>query len=147
MECRAPFSPYNLRLYRQTYFGIRDVLSPLVRSRSVSVLPMQRAHEGRAWLLEICPASTLKQSNRYAPYKGRTADHRAMRERVLAWLHETCSVSVYDSKLRSTIVDESSGDALDSVIAALAVFRALRDPARFAADGSNAYRIEGYVYA
>jgi hypothetical protein len=147
VECHTPFSPYNLRLYRQTYFGIRDVLSPLVRSRSVSVLPMQRAQKGRAWLLEICPASTLKKSNRYAPYKGRTADRRATRERMLAWMHATCSVSVHDSTLRSTISDDSDGDALDSVIAALAVFRALRDPARLAADGNEAYRIEGYVYA
>ena len=28
IEAKTPFSPYNLRLYRQTYFGIRDVLGP-----------------------------------------------------------------------------------------------------------------------
>jgi hypothetical protein len=30
-ESHTPFSPYNIRLYRQTYFGIRDVLGPLLR--------------------------------------------------------------------------------------------------------------------
>jgi hypothetical protein len=29
-ESHTPFSPYNIRLYRQTYFGISDVLAPVV---------------------------------------------------------------------------------------------------------------------
>lgn len=37
---QTPFSPYNRRLYRQTYYGIRDVLAPLVRDQLVCVLPM-----------------------------------------------------------------------------------------------------------
>ncbi len=30
IESKTPFSPYNLRLYRQTYYGLRDVIGPLV---------------------------------------------------------------------------------------------------------------------
>lgn len=40
-ESHTPFSPYNLWLYRQTYFGIRDLLRPLVHDGLVSVLRMQ----------------------------------------------------------------------------------------------------------
>jgi hypothetical protein len=60
-EAKTPFSPYNLRLYRQTYFGISNVLRPLVAKGLVRVLPMQRPKEGKPWVLEICPASTLKK--------------------------------------------------------------------------------------
>src|SRR5512143_2660026 len=42
VEAQTPFSPYNLRLYRQTYYGLRDVIAPLVCERAVRVLPMQR---------------------------------------------------------------------------------------------------------
>ena len=31
-ESRVPFAAYNLRIYRQTYHGIRDILAPLLRS-------------------------------------------------------------------------------------------------------------------
>lgn len=64
-ESHTPFSPYNLRLFRQTCFGIRSVLAPLVRDGLVSVVPMQRPAADKPWLLEICPASTLKARNLY----------------------------------------------------------------------------------
>jgi len=71
IEAKTPFSPYNLRLYRQTYFGIRDVLGPLIKNNRVCALPMQKPLPDRAWVLEICPASTLKKENLSLPYKGR----------------------------------------------------------------------------
>ena len=46
-EARTPFSPYNLRLYRQTYFGIRDLLAPLIATGRVNVLPMQPPLPGK----------------------------------------------------------------------------------------------------
>ena len=58
-------SIFRLRLYRQTYFGIRDVLYPLARDQQVCVLPMQSVLPDRAWILKICPASTLKRENLY----------------------------------------------------------------------------------
>jgi hypothetical protein len=69
-QSRTPFSPYNLRLYRQTYFGLREVLYPLVRDRQAAVLPMQRPCRDKAWVLEICPASTLKREGLYPSVQG-----------------------------------------------------------------------------
>jgi hypothetical protein len=60
-QSATPFSPYNLRLFRQTYYGIRDLLHPLVRQGAASVRPMQPVEPDRPWILEICPASTLKR--------------------------------------------------------------------------------------
>jgi hypothetical protein len=59
-EQHAPFCPHNIRLFRQTFHGIRDVIGPLVTNGSACVLPMQKPLPDRAWLLEICPSSTIR---------------------------------------------------------------------------------------
>ncbi len=144
LESRTPFSPYNLRVYRQTYFGIRELLAPLVRDGSACVPPMQRALPGKPWILEICPASLLKLERLYKPpYKGVGQAHRAARARILSEIEKSVPLSV-PSRLRRMLLDDRGGDALDSVIAACGAFRALRNPDGLDADG--AYALEGYVY-
>lgn len=147
-KSKTPFSPYNLRLYRQTYYGIRDVLHPLVRDQLACVLPMQSALPDRPWIMEICPASTLKLrwKDTYSPYKGRTDEHRAARASILERLEAIGALSIPAQAVRLKILEDRGGDALDSVIATLATSRALRDPALLAVQISNAYALEGYVY-
>jgi hypothetical protein len=145
-ESQTPFSPYNLRLYRQTYYGIRDVLHPLVRDDLACVLPMQPARPGRSWVLEICPASTLKREGLYKPYKGKTDAHRASREVILDQLQAVAPLAIPRQAVRAAILEDRGGDALDSVVAALAVLRALRDPSLRTVEGYVAHTVEGYVY-
>lgn len=146
-ESQTPFSPYNLRLYRQTYFGIRDVLHPLVRDRLACVLPMQSALPDRLWILEICPASTLKRENLYLRgYKRGTDEGYRARVRILEGIEATGFLCVPSSAVRSAVQDDRHGDALDSIVAAFATFRALRNPASLAPKGDDAYKLEGYVY-
>jgi hypothetical protein len=145
-ESNTPFSPYNLRLYRQTYYGIRDILHPLVRDDLACVLPMQPARPGRPRVLEICPASTLKREGLYEPYKGRTGTHRASREVILDRLQAVAPLAIPRQAVRSAILEDRGGDALDSVVAALAVLRALRDPSLRTVEGYVAHTVEGYVY-
>jgi len=144
---RTPFSPYNLRLYRQTYFGIRDLLAPLVADRSAYVLPMQSALPGVPWILEICPASLLKREGLYAPYKGTTRGHGRARARILDRLEASGELSLPAAKVRRAVVADPNGDALDSVLAALGTFRALRNPDPVTPLRNRAYTLEGYVYA
>jgi hypothetical protein len=144
-ESRTPFSPYNIRLYRQTYFGIAGLLAPLVDEGAVSVLPMQPPRPGRAWLVEICPASTLKRLGLNEPYKGRGEGRRAARSRILEALARLAPLTL-PAGLRSVIVDDAEGDALDSLLATLAVFRGLNDLEAGAGSSSASYHVEGYVY-
>jgi hypothetical protein len=144
IESRAPFSPYNLRVFRQTYFGIRDVLAPLVKTDRACILPMQRPCEGKAWVIEICPASTLKREHLSTPYKGRTEKRKAARQGILESLEEHLQLKIAANAMRSNIIDDNGGDALDSVIAALAAFKAFRSS--FALDALSPYEIEGWVY-
>ncbi len=146
-ESRTPFSSYNLRLYRQTYFGIRDVLHPLVRDRLAYVLPMQSALPDRPWVLEICPASTLKRENLYLRYYKRGTDESyATRARILEGIEATGILSIPAREVRSAVLEDRHGDALDSVIAAFATFRAIRNPVCLTVEDNEAYTLEGYVY-
>lgn len=144
-EARTPFAAYNLRLYRQTYFGVRDLLAPLVREGAASVPPMQAPCAGVPWLLEICPASTLKQAGLYRPYKGRGEALRTARAEILDALACLIPFSL-ESRLRLVLLNNSGGDALDAVIAAAATFRTLQAPDRLHPRDHAAYATEGYVY-
>ncbi len=145
---QTPLSPYNRRLYRQTYYGIRDVLAPLVRDQLVCVLPMQRISASKPCLFEICPASTLKRMGLRQPYKGhqKDRDRRPIRAHILEGIEKTGGVIIKPSALRTKILDDPYGDALDSVIAAFATFRAVRNLAYSTVLGSATYVLEGYVY-
>jgi len=146
-ESETPFSPYNLWIYRQTYYGIRDVLRPLVQDQAACVLPMQAPQPDRPWLLEVCPASTLKQEWLDHSYKGPEQRKREARARILKGLEDKEMVVVPDQAVRSELIENQGGDALDSVIAALAAARALRSPDGLVPSEGEIYAIEGYVYA
>jgi len=144
-ETRTPFSPYNLRLFRQTYYGIRDLLAPLVLAHGATALPMQAPRPRGLWLLEPCPAALLKRERLYRPYKGRHPQRRAMRRTILRILEQRNGLAFSFRRLRERALADPGGDALDSVLAALAAARAVSDPDRLLPVGQD-YRIEGCVY-
>lgn len=145
IETRTPFSPYNLRLYRQTYHGIRDVLAPLVAAGQAVALPMQAMRDGVAWLLETCPASLLKRAGWYRPYKGTGRAQHAQRRAILKAVEKADSVAIPSRAMRKALIDEPEGDALDSLLAAVAVWRAIRNGA-LREPVTDSYRLEGRVY-
>jgi hypothetical protein len=143
---RVPFSAYNLRIYRQTYHGIRDVLWPLVVSEAAAILPMEPPVAGRPWVVETCPASTLKSLGLYFSYKGRSAAHLQARRRIVDGLVRRELLAPLPPPIRRRALADEGGDALDSIVAAAATGRALRAGA-FLANGTNpTERLEGRVY-
>lgn len=148
IEAKTPWCVYNIRLYKQAYYGIRDVLAPLVRDQLAYVMPMQRELQGKPWLLEVCPASTLKRMGLYQPYKGRRRDEdkRISREYILKGIEKTGGIIIKSSTLRETIVDNPGGDAIDSVIAAFTTFRAISSLTDSSVSVTSNSMMEGYVY-
>jgi hypothetical protein len=69
--------------------------------------------------------------------------HRA---RIIKGIEETGTILIETSALRSKILDDRDGDALDSVIAAFTTFRALRNLACHSVSRTSTYVLEGYVY-
>lgn len=143
-EVRAPFCVYNLRLYRQTYFGISDVLGPLVAEDSACVLPMQEPVSNKPWLIEVCPASTLKKEGLYIPYKGISSRESEARKYILEeMLDRGISIS---SHVKNAALGNTDGDALDSVIAAFASSKAVTRLDTLRESLPQIYLAEGYTF-
>ncbi|MFQ5582911.1 MAG: hypothetical protein ACE5GL_00560 [Calditrichia bacterium] len=146
IESRAPFSPYNLRIYRQTYYGIRNVLAPLILSDHARVLPMQEPAPGKTILIEVCPASLLKREGLYSPYKGRKHTHRLTREKILDYFPGKHKITIRDWSIVETILSNTSGDALDSFLAAVITARNVCYRTLLPQNPNPMYGAEGYVY-
>lgn len=125
VEARTPFSAYNLRLYRQTYDGIRNVLHPLVSNDLARVIPVQTPHDDKPVLAEACPASLLKAENLYVSYKSKEGDGRA---KILDGLIARKLMANPSPALRAILLENKGGDALDAAIAAIIAMRARNDP-------------------
>lgn len=124
---KTPFAVYNLRLYRQTYFGIARVLAPLCTSGRAVAPPMQRLRSDVPWLLEVCPASTLKRLKLAKSYKGRSQQNENARHMIVDALREHDLLVVPSSGRVAAMVEDPGGDALDAVVAAIATARAVGD--------------------
>jgi hypothetical protein len=139
-RAEAPFCPYNLRIKSQTYYGIRDLLSPLVEEEKACILPMQTAEESKPWVLEICPSSTLRHEELPRQgYKDSGASAESVREQIVKGL-ENMGVRLPEG-IRHTAIEETDGDALDSIIALVAAARAAYDR-----PDVDANRSEGHIY-
>lgn len=141
LQAKTPFDPANLRIYRQTYFGIRDLLTPLALSGQAQVVPMMAYHPARPNLIEVCPASTLKRLNLYRPYKGRGDALQSARADLLDALHERHVI--WTAAAEESALDDAEGDALDALIAAYAAWMALPLISETPTDSEA---IEGRVY-
>jgi len=129
-EAKVPFASWNLRLFKQTWRVMSEIVGPLVRDGSAVVAPQQSPRPGLTTLIEVCPASTLQRRGVRVPYKGQAAELRAAREEL---------ARVFDAP--SIAVDDAGGDALDAVIAARVAAEALR-----AGDWREPVPGEGRIY-
>jgi len=165
-EASTPFSPYNLRIYKQTYHGMVDVLRPLRERPEVAVLPFDQlpdtatdpgnrlpfhhAAGGRAphiYLMEVCPASVLAALHLPVQgYKGDDGRAAAKRHSIFGRLAGDGLVRPTRRALRNRIVEEPEGNALDAVLAAVGAWRGYRNYDHSALRADPRYGVEGFVY-
>ena len=145
VEAKAPFCAYNLRIFRQTYYGIRDLLRPLVSRNLINVPPLHYSGDDVPWVMEVCPASTLKASGLYSSYKDARGSPAA-RDSILRALENAGRVAFRDDDVRRRVLADPQGDALDSVVAADATFRAIADPERIVQAYRFPYYLEACIY-
>ena len=141
VTAKTPFNSYNLRLFRQTWWGISGVIGPLVRAGRAIVRPQQKLVDGKPVLIEVCAACTLKSIELYPPYKGRRPEHRRARARILGHFVDRGALAAPTRRLRRLILDNEGGDALDAVIGAVATAHA-----DLAVEADAHQRLEGRVY-
>lgn len=131
---------YGYRIRYQTFYGIRDIIKPLVENDYADFPPMFR--NGRdATVIETYPAATLKNigGERQGYKKQQMSAHDVRRENV-----STLSESVVfdESTKRYARADEN---ALDALVAAYATSVAASEA--FAYSNDEYDEVEGYLYA
>jgi len=133
---QSPFSPL---VKYQVFYGLRDLLWPLVDEDAVCVRPMQPREQDRPRLIEVYPAATFGRLGLYRTgYKGRNTGERERRETTIEELQEREDIEISKSAAEAAY---ESADALDSIGAALATWRAVREGLDREHNG-----IEGHLY-
>lgn len=113
----VPFSAYNLRLYRQTWSAISQVVTPLVYEHSFSIAGAID-HKNKI-LLEACPASYWKKIAQLSgPYKGKSTALHKERENKLNYLIRQEQLFVLKNQ-KEKIIQNTEGDLLDAVTCAV----------------------------
>jgi hypothetical protein len=152
LEARSPFDPFHYRLIYQTFFGMREVVSPLRQSPGTAVLPFQyrKLPRARRVVVECCPGSVLKRMKvphqNYKQPTGRplTRRRRLTRHAILDWLGGEVRI---DGRFRRVMMRNPGGDSLDAVIAAVGAARAVAAADHRAIAKHPRYLHEGHLYA
>jgi hypothetical protein len=150
-DARAPFDCYHYRIIYQTFYGMRDVVAPLMRSPGTAVLPFQyrKLSRARRVVVECCPSSVLKKlglphQNYKQPAGGPLIPkRRRTRRTLLDWLGRLVKVG---DRERRVMMRNPGGDALDAVIAAIGAARAVETADHSAIARHPRYPREGYLF-
>jgi hypothetical protein len=156
LETKTPFDCYHYRIIYQTFHGMRDVLLPLVGDASSCVLPFQYRSMGTAerWIVEACPSSTLKRLGlpyrRYKQSAGKepTVDQVNVRRTIVDHLIDRqVGCIAIPRRFRDIMFNDSGGDALDAVLAAVGSYTDFIHCDHAAIARHARYKREGRVYA
>lgn len=133
-EARTPMAPMNLRVFKQTWTLMCEVLLPL-HAAGISISPMANTGS-RTTVCEGCPSSVLQRLGWPAKgYKGEGVPPSRVRALIARRLEET---GIPISKvMMQKIIDDTEGDLLDAII--------LLTPPVFTAFPAEAI-IEGWVF-
>ncbi|MBL0276667.1 MAG: DUF429 domain-containing protein [Anaeromyxobacter sp.] len=133
----APFAPTNLRMYKQTYWGLRAL------AETPATLPPW-SFAGDRVVVEVLPAAVARWLGCTSTYKGRGEVAKNQRKDLLARLSSATGMAVGPDDAKQ-IVEDEEGDACDAVLAALAAASAWA--ASFSgAPPSAAASGEGWIY-
>ncbi|NTX14006.1 DUF429 domain-containing protein [Myxococcus sp. CA056] len=136
VECSAPFAPTNLRMYKQTYWGLRALGS------CRGAFPPWSTSPGPA-LVEVLPAEVVRWLGLPKTYKGRGFEER--RREILRRVRASTDLLIPDSDLL-TMVSDADGDALDALLAALSAASAWASGFT-GAPPTSASTGEGWIYS
>ena len=110
---RTPMAPMNLRVFKQTWSVVAEILGPLSRE-GIRIEPLA-GPSSRVVVAEGCPASVLARiGGPLRGYKGKGTPPRQKRAEIIELLSRN-GVRVTD-RVRRECVEDDNGDALDSVI-------------------------------
>ncbi|WP_182021442.1 DUF429 domain-containing protein [Haloquadratum walsbyi] len=138
-------SPYHFFIQSQTFYGIRDVLAPLVKTNSIRVRPMQSPTSDIPWVVEAYPAATLDRFGLPDDgYKSTSDDAYNRRQMIIEEIDARDDVTL-TPEAKTTALTDPDGDALDAVIAAVATFHVARDGITIPSSADDRWQCEGWI--
>jgi hypothetical protein len=150
-ETKTPFDCYHYRIICQTFYGMRNVMQPLYRSRGTIIPPFDRMDKpfARA-VVESCPGSTLKRwgvpHHTYKQPAGGPLTSKRLKNRRIILDAIRSRVALPDNFVR-IIQRNGGGDALDAVLAAVGGWESWRATDAKALQNHPRYRREGRIFA
>jgi hypothetical protein len=131
IESKVPFSSYNLWIYKQTYYGINNIINPLLITKKINFLPFDGINLKKINLIESCPASFLKRISTNKDlskhYKGTEEKHLKNRIELLDLLSRSYSFKFEKKEFIQKITQNTEGDAIDSLICCLSSFKSISE--------------------
>jgi len=114
-EARTPMAPMNLRVFKQTWTLVCEVLLPLAREGEVSIEPMRPVRGALVSVGEGCPSSVLQRRGWPSrAYKGEGEPPQRVREEILRRLR---GAGVRTSAaLQRQAAEDTEGDIVDALI-------------------------------
>lgn len=140
----SALSPFDERIVASTFFGLCDVLRPLVLSDSVRVPPMTSPRPDAPLVLEVYPAGTLVDLDLFTGETDSDGAGTTHRDAPVDSLSDAvdCDLDV-DETVRERVDNEAS--AFESLVAAYAVYRNTRSAASLRVSDSQRL-VEGQVF-
>jgi hypothetical protein len=116
-DARTPMAPMNLRVFKQTWTLVCEVLLPLANDGAVSLEPMHPVRGARVSVGEGCPASVLQRRGWPSrAYKGDGDPPRRLREEIVRRLRGAGVRT--DEQVARQAADDTEGDIVDALVLA-----------------------------
>lgn len=113
LALRTPMAPMNLRIFKQTWTLVCEVLLPLAKA-GVRLEPFGGG--GAVTVAEGCPASLLQLRGwPHRGYKGRGEPPRRLRQEILERLREEERLAI-GQEIAAEAIDDEEGDLLDALL-------------------------------
>ena len=115
---RTPMASMNLRVFKQTWTAMVEILLPLV-AEGVRVEPLAGPSDSNVVVGEGCPASVLKRrGDSSRGYKGRTDANRERRREIFERLVSEWGLEVGEL-VPERCIEDAGGDDLDALLLTL----------------------------
>jgi hypothetical protein len=115
---KTTWFPLFEQLYRQTIYGVREVLLPL-HDEGVCILPWgSTALRESAVVVEGFPGATIRDRllKQRVSYKGSTGAHKTARQAIIKALQTAPFAIPISDNIAAVAVEDNEGDALDALV-------------------------------
>lgn len=138
--CTSPFAPTNLRMFRQTFWGIRSL-----EGLKIDILPWGNATANKI-LIETLPAMLVRRLVQGpCQYKQAGQPGNEQRALLLRALIQATGLIITEAD-RTLVVEDKEGDAMDAILAAIAAGSAHQQGFQIMQNHQQQALLEGWIY-